>query len=337
MPKTCLLAPATILWKLLESYGHDPEPLFRKQGITPEMMRDPGARASQVMGDNLWLEVAQLIDDPCFGLRAGEIWHPSYLGALGYAWLASATLREALNRLVRYLRVLSKVVDLELETTQDRLNIYLSYKPVSIYVPARADQFFAILTSMCRVNLNQGLNPLAVQFFHDAPPCAGDFFAYFKAPVTFNAEINCLALPIDQVDIPLKGYNPELLRMHDEIIVRHIAQFNQEDIVQRIRGAILDMLPSGQVSDDKLAKKVNMSVRSLQRSLKEQGTTFGTLLDEVRKGLAEDYVRDPNVALAEIAFILGFSEQSAFSRAFKRWTGVAPGKYRQGEGLQTDF
>jgi len=333
LPKTFLLAPATILWKLLESYGHDPEPLFRRQGITPEMMRDPGARASRVVGDNLWMEVARLIDDPCFGLRAGELWHPSHLGALGYAWLASGTLREALNRLERYLHVLSKIIVLQLEPAQDRLNVYLSYKPTSIYIPARADQFFAIIMSMCRINLSQELNPVAVQFTHAAPPCAGEFFAYFKAPVTFSAEKNCLALPIDQVDVPLKGYNPEVVRMHDEIIVRHIAQLNKEDIVQRVKGVILDILPSGDVSDDKVARKVNMSVRSLQRSLKKKETTFGTLLDNVRRELAEDYVRDPNMALTEIAFILGFSEQSAFSRAFKRWTGSAPGKFRQDASL----
>ena len=330
MPKSFLLAPATILWKLLESYGHDPEPLFQRHGITPDMMKEPGARASRAVGDSLWISVAKLIDDPCFGLRAGEIWHPSHLGALGYAWLASGTLREALNRLERYVHVLSNIVDLKIEAVQGRLNISVSHAPMSFYIPARADQFFAIIMSMCRVNLNPELNPVAVQFIHDAPPCAGDYFAYFKAPVTFGAERNCLGLPIDQVDIPLKGYNPEILRMHDEIIVRHIAQLNKEDIVQRVKCAILDMLPSGQVSDEKVARKVNMSVRTLQRNLKNEGTTFGTLLDAVRRELAEDYVRDPNMSLTEIAFILGFSEQSAFARAFKRWAGVAPGKYRQG-------
>jgi len=329
LPKTCLLAPAAILWKLLESYGHDPEPLFRRSGITAKMMRVPGARASRAMNDNLWLQATQLIDDPCFGLRAGELWHPSYLGALGYAWLASATLREALQRLVRYLHVLTKFVDLELETAADRLNIYLTYKPELTYVPARTDQFFAIILSMCRVNLDQGLNPLAVQFVHAAPPCMGDFYSYFKAPVSYDAEINCLALPRDQVDLPLKGYNPELLRMHDEIMVRHITQLDKENIVERVKGVILDMLPSGNVSDDAVARKVNMSVRSLQRSLKQEETTFGTLLDNVRRELAEDYVRDPNLALTEIAFILGFSEQSAFARAFKRWTGITPGQFRQ--------
>jgi len=289
------------------------------------------------MGDNLWLQAARLIDDPCFGLRAGELWHPSYLGALGYAWLASGTLREALQRLVRYLHVLSTTVDLQLESVEERLNVYLTYKPVSIYVPARTDQFFAILISMCRVNLNQKLNPLAVHFVHAAPTCAGDFYAYFKAPVTFGAERNCLALPIGPIDVPLKGYNPEIVRLHDDIIVRHLAQLNQNDVVQRVKSTILDMLPSGQVSDEEVARRVNMSVRSLQRSLKNMGTTFGTLLEEVRLELAQDYVRDPNVTMTEIAFVLGFSEQSAFTRAFKRWTGLTPGQFRGSGGKTADL
>jgi AraC-like DNA-binding protein len=218
---------------------------------------------------------------------------------------------------------------MKIETDQDILNVYVTYKPVATYIPARTDQFFAILMSMCRVNLSQDFNPVSVRFVHPAPPCAGDFFAYFRAPVTFDAEINCLALPSDHVDLPLQGYNPELLRLHDEIMVRHLVQLGQDDIVHRVQSVILDMLPSGQISDEKAARRINMSVRSLQRSLKKKATTFGTLLDGVRRELADDYVRDPNMALAEIAFVLGFSEQSAFTRAFKRWTGVTPGRFRE--------
>jgi AraC-like DNA-binding protein len=89
------------------------------------------------------------------------------------------------------------------------------------------------------------------------------------------------------------------------------------------------MLPSGGVVDEKVAETLHMSVRSLQRKLKEVGTTFRTLLDTVRKDLASTYVHDPDIELAEVAFLLGFSDQSTFSRAFRRWTGHSPSEVRK--------
>ncbi|MBT8371214.1 MAG: helix-turn-helix transcriptional regulator, partial [Desulfobacterales bacterium] len=101
------------------------------------------------------------------------------------------------------------------------------------------------------------------------------------------------------------------------------------NIVDRVTAVIVDMLPSGGIADEKIAESLNMSVRSLQRRLKEVGTTFRGILDMVRKDLAETYVLDPEIELVEIAFLLGFSDQSAFSRAFRRWTGNSPSEARK--------
>jgi len=190
MSKTCLLAPAVILWDLLEYYGKDPEPVFCQEGITREMILQNNALISQTVKDNLWLRVSQMIEDRCFGLKAGGLWHPSYLNALGYAWLASATLREALERLKRYLHFISNIAVLHLQETTEGFAACLNFNPVSIYIPARTDLFFAILISMCRVNYGHTLNPVSVHFKHEAPSCSSEFFSYFKSPVTFGAEKN---------------------------------------------------------------------------------------------------------------------------------------------------
>lgn len=329
MSKTCLLAPAAILWELLEYYGIEPEPVFRQEGITREMMLQHNTRVSQTVKDNLWLKVSQMIDDPCFGLRAGALWHPSHMNALGYAWLASATLREALQRLVRYLHFISKIATLQVQEVPEGFAACLEFEPVSIYIPARADLFFAILISMCRVNYGRKLNPVSVQFKHQAPDCSGEFYSYFKSPVIFGAPTNCLILPADKIDMPLKGHNPEIARIHDQIIIRFLAEINKEDIVERTKGAIVKMLPSGKISDEKIAEALFMSVRSMQRNLQKRDTTFGRLLDEVRQALAREYVMDRSISLTEVAFILGFSEQSVFSKAFKRWTGKTPSEARK--------
>jgi len=98
---------------------------------------------------------------------------------------------------------------------------------------------------------------------------------------------------------------------------------------QKVKAVIIDQLPSGNVTNEKVARSLYMSSRKLQRQLQSAGTTFYTLLDEVRQDLAQKYLRAQDSSITEIGFLLGFSESSAFSRAFKRWMGVTPSEYRK--------
>ena len=101
MTATYLLTSGNILWEILGKYGHDPEPFFSEEGVNKDMLFEQGKRISFNQVNNLWIKAESLIEDPCFGLEAADFWHPSYFGALGYAWLASTTLRKALERLER--------------------------------------------------------------------------------------------------------------------------------------------------------------------------------------------------------------------------------------------
>ncbi len=117
-------APATnLLWKYLESVGHDPRPLYKKAGIDPELLCNPNARISVSKIDKLWEQAAEVIVDPCFAVDMAGFWHPSQTGALGYAWLASSTLRRAFKRAERYIHVVTEDLDLELSDTPAGLQI----------------------------------------------------------------------------------------------------------------------------------------------------------------------------------------------------------------------
>jgi len=117
-------------------------------------------------------------------------------------------------------------------------------------------------------------------------------------------------------------------------MIEYLAKLDKDNIVDRATTIIVDMLPSGGIADEKIAVQLNMSARSLQRRLKAAGTTFRKLLEAVRKDLAATYVRDPDIELVEVAFLLGFSDQSAFSRAFKRWTGCPPSEARKSKAWE---
>ena len=318
-----------VLWNILESYGIDPEPLFQEMALNPELMRQSGGRYRIDNIDNLWRKASEVIDDPCFGLKAAEVWHPSNLGALGYAMLASNTLRTSLERLVRYLGFLSDEDSMKLDETEEGLRLTLVLSQRNVDKSEQNDAVLAVTLSMCRMNYIEDLAPVSVTLAHPKPSCSPRFFEYFRSPVLFEAPTYSLTLPIEAVDKILPGSNPQLAELNDQVMIQYLAKLDQDHITQKVKATIIDQLPSGSVTDETVARALYMSSRKLQRQLQSAGTTFNTLLNEIRQDLAQKYIRDQDTSMTEIAFLLGFSESSAFSRAFKRWLGVSPTEYRK--------
>ncbi|MGD2052795.1 MAG: AraC family transcriptional regulator ligand-binding domain-containing protein [Gammaproteobacteria bacterium] len=322
-------APATnMLWKYIESCGHDPAPLYRKAGINPALLKKSNARISIAHVDELWRLAAELLDDPCFGVKMAENWHPSYVGALGYAWCASSTLKTAFNRVVRYIHVVSEDLNIKLANTPAGLKVIIDLEKSVFTLPQHHDVVLSVLMHMCRFNYGDELMPSEVCLAHAQPPCEKTISAYFRIPVVYNAPVSSITLSKYDVEKTLGSGNKELVLLHDEFLMKYLIEIKKGDIVRQIQSVIIENLPSGNVTDNLIARELNLSERSLQRKLKERGTSFRALLDNVRKMAAIQYIKNPVNSMSDIAFLLGFSEQSAFSRAFKKWTGTSPIKYR---------
>ncbi len=324
-------APAVALTlKIIESSGVDPDPLMRKLCIDPYKIADPNARFPYKRIDALWAEAAALIDDPCFGLKAAKYWHPSHLSGLGYAWLSSSSLRTALQRFSKYMRMLTEGAAFELEETSDDLSIVLRYNAISRQQPTRTDSAMAMLVAMCRANYGDDFNPASLALTHPAPDCSGKFYELFRCPVYFDAPDNRFTLTLESADKRLESSNPLLSTLHDQYMINYLAQLDNSNIQERVRAAIIQHLPDGNISDSIVAEALYMNPRTLQRRLQKENTTFKTQVNSVRQELADRYIRDSSKGLAEVSYLLGFSEMSSFSRAFKRWTGETPSHYRQG-------
>lgn len=323
-------APAVDLTlKIIESYGIDPDPLLRELTIDPALVEDPNARFRYTQIDDLWYRASEQVGDEAFGLRAARFWHPSHLGALGYAWLSSSSLRTALQRFARYIRILTEGAELELSETDEIFSVILNYKEISRQQATRTDSFMAMLVAMIRCNYGDEFNPLSVAFTHDPPSDSGPYYELFRCPVSFSVEKNQFDLSIQDVDKRLVGSHPRLAQLNDQVMTEYLVKLDRDNITERVKAAIIDQLPSGRLSDGVVAEALYMNVRTMQRRLQQEGTTFKTLLNEVRQDLADTYIRDSSLTLNEISFMLGFSEISSFSRAFKRWTGKAPSTYRR--------
>jgi len=322
-------APATsLLWKYLESIDINPEPLYKKAGIKPQLLLNPNARININQVDALWEQAAEIIEDPCFAIDMAEFWHPSHMGALGYAWLASSTLRQGFNRVVRYIHVVTEDLNLDVADTPAGFKISIDLEDSIFTLPQHHDLVLSIIMHMCRFNYGEELIPTEVKLAHPEPACSKKITDYFRTEVQFEAEQTSLAVARAEVDRVLPSGNKQIALMHDEMLMRYLVEIKKGDIVQQVQSIILENLPDGQVTDRLVASELNLSERSMQRRLKEHKTTFRFLLDGVREMVAKQYIENPMNRMSDIAFLLGFSEQSAFSRAFKKWTGKSPVEYR---------
>ena len=154
------------------------------------------------------------------------------------------------------------------------------------------------------------------------------FDTFFACPVYYDQDENYLMFNADVFTAKLPGANPQLARANDQVVIDYLREFDRQDIVSQIRASIIEYLPSGTPSQEDVATSVHMSTRSMQRKLNEKGTSFKTIVETIRKELAETYLKEGARSIGEVTFLLGFSEPSNFSRSFKKWTGMTPNDYQ---------
>ncbi len=329
MKITNLASLAHVLWKLLELYNHNPQPIFREAGLDLEKLKRPGARYDIENLEKAWAMAASVINDPCFGLEARKVWHPSHFGALGYAMLSSETILEALLRLERYHKIIIGWKFIKTVQTDSTLNIILDSGPSgSRETYHRIDAFMAILLEICSLNLQRRLIPIRVEFRHKSPKGHQEkYHELFGTIVRFSAPKDTLIIPLNVATESLTGANADLSRVNEQAMTSYLANINQDNLIEQVRSTIATHLPTGNVSEELVANRFCFSSRTLQRRLSKRGTTFQKLLDQVRFELAQKYLKESEISMTEVAFLLGFSDTSSFSRAFKRWTGKSPRQY----------
>lgn len=321
-----------LIAKAINSYGFDSRELFAKAGLDYSKLRDPVARFSFPAVARLWQLATETTRDPGFGLSVASYWHPTTLHALGYSWLASKNLNEAYQRAVRYSRIVNTAANglLRIEKSATSYCLIIDGGGLEPY-PATAsfDAALAMLMIMSRAAYGEDFRPLRVSLQRDKPEDKQRFSDFFAAPVVFSQAENAMWLDPEVVAEPLATANPELVRINDQIVIDYLAQLDHSDVTMRVQAELIERLPNGQISEEGIASSINVSQRSLQRRLREQGISFTRLLENTRRDLSLQYVRDPQHSFNEIAFLLGFAEPGNFSRAFKRWHGKSPSQYRQ--------
>jgi AraC-like DNA-binding protein len=317
------------VWSTLESYGVDPGLAIDKMHYRPGDESVINRRVTHRDFDAALARVAALVDDPAVGIRIAQFMHPSHVGALGHAWMASSSLRHALQLAARFHHMINEQVEFQVEELSDRVRVTYRMLQNLTAPDLLEDGQLAVLLMMCRLNYGSSLRPVEVTLKHAEPADPRPWLECFGNVVHFEQPATSLAINARDADKPLTGSNKELFQLHEELIRRYLFRLDRNNILNRTRLRIMEQLPSGRVTENDLARVLNISKRTLNRKLRENDETFRSLLMQVRRGLAERYIGNENYSVTEIAFLLGYNDTSAFSRAFKNWFGRSPTQVRE--------
>jgi AraC-like DNA-binding protein len=273
---------------------------------------------------------AQSVRDEAFGLHLAELYRPGDFGLLDYLAHSSRRLGDALERLCRYNRLLQDVAEIVLEVRGDRTEVW-QRELRSVWIPpAVTENALANLIVIGRHLTGHAVLPLRVEFRHPAPSYQSEHARVFGCAVRFEAARDAVVLRTADLDLPLTNADPTLCSILD----RHAQHLLDElpptaSFGARVREMVAHALKDENPTAARLARKLRMSPRTLRRRLKDEGTTYEEVVDELRRALTERYLDHPDMSLSQIALLLGYSDTSAFRRAFRRWHGSSPATYRR--------
>lgn len=271
------------------------------------------------------------LDDPLLGLHLGQTIAPRHLGVLGYLAMACDNLGAALLRLEHYQRLIFDFVPMTQRIGPDYVD--LVWDMTDCRPGALVDENgITVLVQFCRSMTGVPESPLLVQFPNPPPSDIQPYLDWFGCPVQFAPEQNEIVVRVSfaVLMLPLKSADPGLIAAMEHIADQLLAQLPKEDmVIELVRNTIVRLLYNSDPDIETVAAKLNCASRTLQRQLKSAGSSFRQELTFVRRQLADSYLRDPSLSIADIALLLGYSEHSVFSRGYKEWTGMSPQQFRQ--------
>jgi len=325
-------ATAIALYQTLQSYDVDADQIVRSAGVDVAALADPSARIPQPDLERLVALAIKETGDQCIGLRFSDYVHPTTFHSLGVALLSSHDLREFCQRLQRYYSFLTtnEVVEFGEFEEGGRLVFRAEVEFAEASV-ARAfiEGSMATIVRFIRFMYRPDYCPERVEVSWAMPSGYADHYQrFFGRDVEFGMERNVLSLTLSDLDFPLPAANAELARQNDEVVLEFLAKMKKGDLPTQVHARLIQLLPSGSCSKEEVARGLGMSVRALHNKLADAGISYQRLLDRTRQQLAEQYMRQQNLTVSEVAYLLGFSDGSNFSRAFHRWTGVSPTEFR---------
>lgn len=287
-------------------------------------------RFDYVIWRDLLTTLDQQLERPALGLEIAALVEPKHLGILAYLVLSCETLGDALMRYHDYHRLVYDGTPLHVNVQNGLLSIGWDDFPFNMTTQITDEVAIALMMEFLKTILDlQDIHLHEVHFIHPTPKNVMVYEQYFRCKVHFNQSRAQVLLSVSELSRPLRQSDrtlQQLLRQQAEALLNQLP--NSTLVDQRIQHAILTGLQKNMFQIEHIARQMNWSVRQLQRHFQQQGKTYQQRMQEIRCMMAKQYLKDIHLSLQEIALLLGYSEQSAFQRAFKHWTQMTPQQWR---------
>ncbi|HZA65463.1 MAG TPA: AraC family transcriptional regulator [Geminicoccaceae bacterium] len=279
------------------------------------------------------LELAgEVSRDPCFGLHFGATHAFNTIGLLAYIMRNSPNLGAAITNAMRYLRLHVDAAELSLAFAGPEVRLIYRLTDPSI-PPCRyySEVIMVCFLKFVRLGIDDGWAPHEVQFRHGPPADLAPYHGLFGGLVRFDQSDDAMLFERQLLSRPLRTADHQLLRFLEEHARAVLAELPvaDDDLIGRLQKFVVSALPHDGATLSAAARALGMSVRTLQRRLQTRGIVYARLVDDVRRRPSGKYLADPSLSLGEIAYLLGYSESSAFNRAYRRWTGRTPSADRR--------
>jgi AraC-like DNA-binding protein len=329
--KTSSYKNTVIIRGALEARGIDADELLREAGIDPAVYGNSDKRVPFESVDKLFALVVERTGDPSVGIDLVEHMNPTVYEALGVALLCSSTLRNFFRRFERFFDLVSSLERAVFYETE--YGGYFAEEPLVEYSDGtrgvHADAFCAVVLKFMRIAYQPDYAPYRLDLGWTPPAELHKKYAeHFGCEVRLGADVTALHVAAKDLDVSLTGSNASLAFHNDQLAVAILADLKKQDLQARVYARLIEYLPAGDCSREKVAHSLNMSESAFQKKLKAEGASYQEVLDTTRAELAKHYLGKSRMSISEAAFLLGFTDSSNFSRAFKRWTGDAPSDYR---------
>ena len=311
--------------------GVDTDAVLAAAEIDDTVVSDPEGRVSLDQMRTFWSEAVRQSGDPAIGLHAAQHLSHGHNGLIDYLWGYASTIGEGIGLMMRYLPIMNNwiVSTIDLDAEYATLTIDVVWHDIP---RTSAEYVFAMQVVRGRAVWQVDWTPALIRFEFPAPrppEPVGEHARVFGCGVEFGADATQMIVDRAVWDTAVTTADPKLiafLRGQADEILQHLP--SASGLVNDVRESVRARLTEPDHSIEHVAAPLGMSPRTLQRRLADEDTSYATIVDDVRLQTAKQALADPKNSLADIAFLVGFEEQSSFSRAFKRWTGTSPSEHR---------
>lgn len=299
--------------------------------IADEDLRDPDARIPLAAEIAMWQTIAKLVTEPGFGIHAAAPFALRRMGLVGYLASFSATLRGAMHRVERYAAAFTDAVVFRLHEGGPDAAFLVRHPALGRDHSLAQDYSLTAILQASRELTGVQVVPTEVSFTYGRPSTILPHREFFRCPLRFAAPTARIVFHRPDLDLPVARA--------DEVVAGYLSKYAEQVLAAQVRGdtmqhalraAIWAVLGDGRPSLARVAAAMRLRPRTLQRRLAAEGTSLHKETEAIRKTMAMATLRDRELSIDDIAYLLGFSEPSAFFRAFKRWTGTTPQRFRRG-------